>query len=57
MIPSPWALAWLRRIRDLYHNNARRLEQQPGTVAFLEEDSQLRRELTTMDQQAIAASV
>jgi len=48
----PWALAWLRRIRDVYHTNARRLEQPPGTAAFLEEDAPLRRQLTAMDQQA-----
>jgi transposase len=48
----PWALMWLRRIRDVYRTNGRRLEHSPGTSAFLEEDTQLRRQLAAMDQQA-----
>jgi transposase len=49
---TDWALAWLRRIRDLYRTNARRREHQPGSVAFGEADAQLRQQLAQMDCQA-----
>ena len=48
----PWALVWLRRIRDVYRTNTRRLEHAPDSTAFLQEEVQLRRQLAVVHQQA-----
>lgn len=40
---TPWALAWLRRIRHLYQTNRERLRHAPGSAKFQEHDALLRR--------------
>jgi transposase len=50
----PWTLAWLRRIRDVYRTNTRRLEHPQGSTVFPQEDRQLRAQLDAMEQQARA---
>jgi transposase len=47
---KPWALAWLRRIRDLYAANRRRLEA-PDEIAA---DQEVRRLVDAMQQQCAA---
>ena len=47
---KPWALVWLRRIRDLYQANRRRLDG-PDEVAA---DQEVRRLVETMRQQSLA---
>jgi transposase len=48
---KPWALAWLRRIRDLYQLNRRRLELEPDSAEFTEADNALREAVQAMQDQ------
>jgi transposase len=48
----PWALDWLRRIRDVYRTNRQRIASEAGTKEFLEHDAWLREQLGEMHQQA-----
>jgi transposase len=50
---KPWALAWLRRIRQAYRHNDRRREHL-GTAGFAQPDRALRSVLETMQTQAEA---
>jgi transposase len=43
-----WALQWLRRIRDLYRLNDRRLAAERGSAAFRETDDGLRQAVAAM---------
>ena len=47
-----WALTWLRRIRDLYRLNRKRLVAGDDTEAFAQADATLRQEIAAMKQQA-----
>jgi transposase len=47
-----WALAWLQRIRDLYHCQGQRLIQPVGSKAFTTADRTLRQAITAMKTQA-----
>jgi transposase len=47
-----WALAWLRRIRDLYGCQRQRLPQSVESEAFAAADSALRQAITAMQSQA-----
>ena len=44
----PWALSWLRRIRQVYHFNRQRLRHPPGSAEFQEQDALLRRAVEAM---------
>ncbi len=46
-----WALAWLRRIRELYQQNRRRLEAESDSVEFGEADNALRQSVLAMQEQ------
>jgi transposase len=46
-----WALAWLRRIRELYQVNRRRLTAEPGSAEFTEADNALRQSVLAMQEQ------
>jgi transposase len=46
-----WALQWLRRIRDLYRLNDRRLAAERGSAAFRETDDGLRQAVAAMKTQ------
>src|SRR3954469_17403312 len=48
---KPWALEWLRRIRDLYRLNDRRLAAQKDAAAFGEADGGLRQAVAAMKTQ------
>jgi transposase len=50
---TPWALQWLRRIRELYRVNRERLRHPPDSTEFQEQDILLRRAVEAM--RAIAA--
>jgi transposase len=50
---KPWALAWLRLIRQAYRHNARRREQL-GKAGFAEPDAALRSVMAAMKAQAAA---
>src|SRR4030042_1704652 len=50
---TPWALSWLRRIRQLYQINRERLRHPRGAAQFQEQDALLRRAVETM--RALAA--
>lgn len=50
---TPWALSWLRRIRQLYQINRERLRHPRGSAKFQEQDALLRRAVETM--RAVAA--
>jgi transposase len=49
-----WALAWLRRIRELYHHDRRRRNAQPGSTEFATADIELRKTTAAMQSQAAA---
>ena len=49
-----WALAWLRRIRDLYHYHRQRRACKPGSAEFTAVDTILRQTVATMQVQAEA---
>lgn len=48
---KPWALAWLDRIRAVYHNQQRRLAHKPSSVKFHAADKALRKTLALMERQ------
>jgi len=48
----PWALAWLERIRAVYHSQRRRLAHQPRSEKFRAADAALRKALARMERQA-----
>lgn len=48
----PWALCWLRRIRELYRWNRERLRHPRGSVQFQEQDDLLRRAVEAMRAEA-----
>jgi transposase len=50
---TPWALSWLRRIRQLYQINRERLCHRPGSAKFQEQDALLHQAVETM--RALAA--
>jgi transposase len=49
-----WALAWLRRIRELYRHHRRRRIAEAGSVEFVAADAAVRRSVTVMQSQADA---
>ncbi len=49
---KPWAIEWLRRIRDLYRAQRQRLEHKPGTTAFQAGEADVRRIVEQMQTQA-----
>ena len=49
---TPWALAWLRRIRHLYSLNRERLRQRSGSAKFQEQDALLRQAMEAMRDEA-----
>ena len=49
----PWALAWLQRIRDLYHCQRQRLSHAADTAEFAAADAGLRACLAQMHDQAV----
>jgi transposase len=51
-----WAMAWLHRIRHLYHLNRQRLLQEPETPQFALHDAALREAIDAMHQQATEES-
>jgi transposase len=46
-----WALAWLRRIRELYHLNRRRLAAEPDSAEHREAEHELRQAVQAMQEQ------
>jgi len=48
---TPWALAWLRRIRDLYRLNRERLRHASGTAEFAAAEAALRQHVAAMAAQ------
>jgi transposase len=50
----PWALAWLRRIRQLYRLNRERLRHSVGSAEFQGQDGLLRQAVESMRGQAVA---
>jgi len=50
---TPWALAWLRRIRHLYQVNRERLRCLPDSPEFQQHDASLRQAVEAMRAQAI----
>lgn len=49
----PWAVAWLQRIRQLYHDQRQRLSHAAGTAEFAAADAALRTTLAQMRDQAV----
>src|SRR5215211_6859799 len=49
-----WALAWLRRIRELYRHDRRRRSTKAGSVAFVAADAAVRHTVAAMQAQADA---
>jgi transposase len=50
---TPWALAWLRRIRHIYAVNRERLRHPLGSAKFQEQDALLRRAVEAMRAAAV----
>jgi transposase len=50
---TPWALAWLRRIRQLYQVHRERLRHRPGSAKFQEQDGLLHRTVEAMRAAAV----
>jgi transposase len=50
---TPWALCWLRRIRQVYQLNRERLRHRPGSAKFQEQDALLRQAVEAIRVQAI----
>jgi ssDNA-binding Zn-finger/Zn-ribbon topoisomerase 1 len=48
----PWAMDWLRRIRDVYRTNRQRIAYETGSKEFIEHDVRLPEQLAEMHQQA-----
>ena len=51
---KPWAIEWLRRIRDLYRAQRQRLAHEPGTTAFAAGEADVRRIVEQMQTQTAA---
>jgi len=51
---TPWALSWLRRIRQVYHVNRERLQHPRDTAEFREQDALLRQAAEVMRVEAAA---
>ncbi len=51
---KPWALAWLERIRAVYHHQRRRLACKPESTKFRAADAAMRQSLARMQRQAAA---
>ena len=51
---KPWALAWLRRIRELYRHQRQRLAHEPGSIEFQAADAALHQTAADMETQAAA---
>jgi transposase len=49
---TPWALAWLRRIRELYRQQRQRLTAAVGSAAFTAADAAVRQTVVAMAAQA-----
>jgi transposase len=49
---KPWALAWLRRIRELYRHQRQRLAHEVGSVEFQAADAAVRQTVADMQTQA-----
>jgi len=49
---TPWALAWLQRIRTVYRHQRQRLAHKPGSEEFRIADAALRETLSQMESQA-----
>jgi transposase len=49
---TPWALAWLRRIRELYRLNRERLRHPLGSAKFIEQETLLRQAVEAMRARA-----
>ena len=49
---KPWALTWLRRIRELYGHQTQRLSSDPGSNEFQTADAALRQTIAEMHTQA-----
>jgi transposase len=49
---KPWALAWLRRIRELYRQQRQRLTAAAGSAAFQAADTAVRQTVAAMQAQA-----
>jgi transposase len=50
---TPWAVAWLRRIRHLYQVHRERLKHAPDSAKFQEQDALLRQAVEAMRVQAV----
>ena len=50
---APWALDWLRRIREVYQVNRQRLEHRAGSAKFRKQDALLRQTMETMRSTAV----
>ena len=50
---TPWALSWLRRIRQVYQLNRERLRHRPGSAKFPEQDALLRQAVEAMRAEAV----
>ncbi len=50
---TPWALGWLRRIREIYRINRQRLGYRPGSAKFKKQDVLLRQAMETMRSTAV----
>jgi transposase len=51
---KPWALAWLRRIRQLYQCQRQRLAQPVGSPLFVAADAEMRQAIMAMQTQTAA---
>lgn len=50
---TPWALGWLRRIRQVYQINRQRLRHRPGSAPFQGQDALLRQAVEAMHAEAV----
>jgi transposase len=51
---KPWALAWLQRIRELYHQQRQRLAHAAGSAEFAAADAAVRQTVADLHRQATA---
>ena len=50
---TPWAVCWLRRIRQVYQINRQRLHHRPGSTQFQDHDALLRQAVEAMRAEAL----
>ena len=50
---APWALSWLRRIREVYRINRQRLDDRPGSAKFNKQDALLRQAMEAIRLTAV----